>query len=158
MGKALMESMTASGRWQYETETAAFLVILIYAVWQDMKYRSLGRRFLLLAGVTGCIFCIGSGREWTAALLSSAVGVVLLGLGFATGGEIGEGDGWFFIITGLFLKPEENFILFLSGISFCSLYSLTLAAAAFIGGGSIGKKKIPFLPYLLPVGLWLALT
>ena len=82
----------------------------------------------------------------------------LLILGQITDGGIGEGDGWFFIVTGFFLEPAENFMLFLSGLIFCSVYSLAYMAASFIGGVGVRQKRLPFLPFLLPVGLWLVLS
>lgn len=134
-----------------------YLWVLVYAVWQDLRYRSLGRGFLLIAGMAGWLLRMSCGGEWHTVILSSTVGAALLGLSYLTDGGIGEGDGWFFVITGFFLSPAENVLLFLSGVAFCSIYSLTLTAAAVIGGGSVRKKKLPFLPYVLPVGLWLAL-
>lgn len=146
-----------AGLW-LELRTAAFLVILICGVWQDMRYRSVGRVFLLVSGLTGGLLYAASGLGWHRLLLSSAVGIVLLGLSYLTDGGIGEGDGWFLVVTGFFLEPVENVILFLSGVVFCSVYSLTLTAAVFAGGGNIKGRRLPFLPYLLPIGLWLAFS
>lgn len=138
--------------------TVVFLVILICGVWQDMRYRSVSRSYLILSGAAGSLLYAASGYGWGRLFLSAAVGLLLLGVSVLTDGGIGEGDGWFFVVTGFFLEPAENMILFLSGVIFCSVYSLTLAAAAFAGGGSIRRKRLPFLPYLLPIGLWLAFS
>ena len=115
------------------------------------------------AGVSG-----GGGEPWRSRFIAfraqctgAAViggGIFLLILGQITDGGIGEGDGWFFIVTGFFLEPTENFMLFLSGLIFCSVYSLAYMAASFIGGVCVRQKRLPFLPFLLPVGLWLALS
>lgn len=141
-----------------ELRAAVFVVILLCGVWQDMRYRSVSRGFLLASGLAGGLLYIASGLGWSRLLLSSAVGIVLLGFSHLTDGGIGEGDGWFFVVTGFFLEPVENMILFLSGVIFCSVYSLTLTAAVFAGGGNIRRRRLPFLPYLLPIGLWLALS
>lgn len=98
------------------------------------------------------------GAVYLGLLSSAAVGIFLLILGQITDGGIGEGDGWFFIVTGFFLEPAENFMLFLSGLIFCSVYSLAYMAASFIGGVGVRQKRLPFLPFLLPVGLWLVLS
>lgn len=141
-----------------EPRAAVFAVILVCGVWQDMRYRSVSRGFLLASGLAGVALYAASGFGWSRLLLSSAVGIVLLGLSHLTDGGIGEGDGWFFVVTGFFLEPAENMILFLSGVVFCSVYSLTLTAAVFAGSGNIRKRRLPFLPYLLPIGLWLAFS
>jgi len=38
------------------------------------------------------------------------------------------------------------------------VYSLAYMAASFIGGVGVRQKRLPFLPFLLPVGLWLVLS
>lgn len=135
-----------------------FLVFLVWAVWQDLRSRTVGQWLLTAAGGAGAVVSLLSGRSVQGILLSAAVGILLLLLGRVTDGGIGEGDGWFFIVTGLFLEPLENFMLFLSGLVFSSVYSLAYMAAVFIGGGCVRQKRLPFLPFLLPVGLWLAFS
>ena len=129
-----------------------FLVFLVWAVWQDLRSRTVGQGFLAAAGSLGAAVSLLSGRSVLGLLSSAAVGIFLLILGQITDGGIGEGDGWFFI------EPAENFMLFLSGLIFCSVYSLAYMAASFIGGVCVRQKRLPFLPFLLPVGLWLALS
>lgn len=143
--------------WYRSLRSAVFLLILMYAVWQDIRYQEIGSVFLSISGMAGLIFCILLGRSLKMTVLSVLVGAVLLGLHMATRGGIGEGDGWFFVVTGLYLEPEENLLMLVSGILFCGLFSLTLSAMILIGGGKTGKRRIPFLPYLLPAGLWLVL-
>lgn len=135
-----------------------FLIFLVWAVWQDLRSRTVGQGFLAAAGSLGAAVSLLSGRSVLGLLSSAAVGIFLLILGQITDGGIGEGDGWFFIVTGFFLEPTENFMLFLSGLIFCSVYSLAYMAASFIGGVGVRQKRLPFLPFLLPVGLWLALS
>ena len=118
----------------------------------------MGQGFLAAAGSLGAAVSLLSGRSVLGLLSSAAVGTFLLILGQITDGGIGEGDGWFFIVTGFFLEPAENFMLFLSGLIFCSVYSLAYMAASFIGGVGVRQKRLPFLPFLLPVGLWLVLS
>lgn len=128
---------------------------LMFAVWQDIKYRGVEERYYLIFGMAGVVFAFLQGRTLLSVCGSAGVGVLLLVLGWLSGGGIGEGDGWFFVVTGFFLAPQDNLALLLSGLFFCSLYSLTLTAAAFGSGANIRKLKVPFLPFLLPVGLWL---
>ena len=134
-----------------------FLLVLCTSVAQDLWRRRLERTYIYVAGVMGILFCIFTVRNIFEVFGSVSIGVLLLLAYRVTGGKIGEGDGWFFIVTGLFLKPEENIVLFLSGVFFCSLFSLVVAAASFTGTGGVGKIRVPFLPFLLPMGLWIAL-
>lgn len=135
-----------------------FLVFLVWAVWEDIRTRTVRQGLLAAAGSIGLGVSLLSGRNIPEVLSSAAVGIFLLILGQITDGGIGEGDGWFFIVTGFFLKPAENFMLFLSGLVFCSVYSLAYMAASFIGGVCVRQKRLPFLPFLLPVGLWLVFS
>ena len=89
-----------------------FLVFLVWAVWQDLRSRTVGQGFLAAAGSLGAAVSLLSGRSVLGLLSSVAVGIFLLILGQITDGGIGEGDGWFFIVTGFFLEPTENFMLF----------------------------------------------
>lgn len=143
--------------WEF-LRTGLFSLILISAVWQDIRFRGIGKVSLMLAGGMGLVVSAGSGREWGDVFISVIPGILLLGLSYLTDGGIGEGDGWFFVVSGLFWELEENLLLMLSGILFCSMYSLVLAAAVLARSGSIRRKTLPFLPYLLPVGLWLVLS
>ena len=93
-----------------------FLIFLVWAVWQDLRSRTVGQGFLAAAGSLGAAVSLLSGRSVLGLLSSVAVGIFLLILGQITDGGIGEGDGWFFIVTGFFLEPTENFMLFLSGL------------------------------------------
>lgn len=124
-----------------------FLIFLVWAVWQDLRSRTVGQGFLAAAGSLGAAVSLLSGRSVLGLLSSAAVGIFLLILGQITDGGIGEGDGWFFIVTGFFLEPTENFMLFLSGLIFCSVYSLAYMAASFIGGSASGRKGFRSSPF-----------
>ena len=124
-----------------------FLIFLVWAVWQDLRSRTVGQGFLAAAGSLGAAVSLLSGRSVLGLLSSAAVGIFLLILGQITDGGIGEGDGWFFIVTGFFLEPAENFMLFLSGLIFCSVYSLAYMAASFIGGVGVRQKGFRSSPF-----------
>lgn len=132
-----------------------FLILFLAAVRQDIKSRSLDGRFLMAGIGIGVIFCFLREREWISIFCAAAVGLVFLAAGRLTSGEIGEGDGWFFIITGLFLEPWENIMLAVSGLFLCFLFCLVLFAASFHNRKSVGKMRLPFLPFLIPGGLWI---
>ncbi len=133
-----------------------FIIYLCLSVWQDIRCRCIRRGWFLLFGLFGLAVCIRNQTGPHELLFSAAIGIVLLVLNYVTEGKVGEGDGWFFIVSGLYLRPENNLLLFLSGMIFSSTYALALFATAFTERSGIGKKRIPFLPFLLPMGLWLS--
>lgn len=134
-----------------------FLSILFSGAVMDMKEKALDNHFLAAAGLIG-IFYGGisgfDGRDFYEIILSSGIGILILLLGRITGGGIGEGDGWFFVISGLFLNIWENIVLFMSGLSACSIYSLGVIMISFFRGKQ-PEKSFPFLPFLIPGGVWL---
>lgn len=132
-----------------------FFLILLAAVWQDVRSRSLSVGFLIGAAAAGIVGTAVSGGNLFLQLQSALPGAVLLFLCRLTDGAIGEGDGWFFVISGMFLKLQENILLLLSGTAFCGLWSLWLISLAFLSGKSIRNARLPFLPFLLPAGIGL---
>lgn len=140
-----------------EIEAAFFLIMFVYAVWQDLRFKSLGKGFLAAAGAIGIFLAAWQSRLGIKTVYSVFIGIFLLFMNRITGGGVGEGDGWFFIATGFYLKPEENFMLLLSGLVFCSIYGLASLPLLQARKSSGRKIQIPFLPFLLPAGLWLTL-
>ena len=133
-----------------------FLIILCAAAFQDIESRCLDGRFLTACTCVGIAACLFGGGVWPDTLFSAAVGLLFLAAGKLTSGGIGVGDGWFFIITGLFLESWENVMLAGSGLTLCFLFCLMLFAGSFRSGKSVRKRKLPFLPFLLPGGIWIA--
>ena len=94
------------------------------------------------------------GTEWD--FFACGIGGILLFISRLIGGGIGEGDGWFFVVAGLFLSPGENGLLLLSGIFLSGIFSLLyVVAGALNGTWQRHRKSFPFLPFLLPAGLWI---
>ncbi len=135
---------------------AAFLVILCVAAWQDLRERSVDSRFLMVSGVVGAAYALAAERGGREIGLSCAIGGGLLALSILTRGQIGEGDGWFFVISGLFFDVRENLLLFVLGLVGCFLFSLCLAVGALRRRAAGRRRGIPFLPFLVPWGIWLA--
>ena len=116
------------------------------------------------AGVSG-----GGGEPWRSrfiAFRAQCTGAAVIGGGRDLSSDTGTDHGWrdrggrrmVFYCDRFFSGANRKFMLFLSGLIFCSVYSLAYMAASFIGGVCVRQKRLPFLPFLLPVGLWLALS
>ena len=68
-------------------------------------------------------------------------------------------SGLFFLVTGFFLEWKEIVLLLISGQFFCGIFGLAMAVSVMtIGGGNgnLRKIRLPFLPFLLPTALWMA--
>ena len=139
-----------------------FFMFLAIAAWQDYQTREMDGWLLSAAAIAGIVVCIigcfTHQRALCDIILSCGVGAGLLVLSRLTSGGIGEGDGWFFVISGLYLNTLENMWLFFSGIFICFLWSLPLAVKAMIEKGKGRNRQLPFLPFLLPLGVWLAIS
>ena len=141
-----------------------FGVFLLTAAVQDWIRKSVDIRIYLLFGgaalltmlrkvLMGGIF-FGSG--WENRLGSISIGLGLLALGVLSHGRIGTGDGCFFIVSGLLLGFWENFLLLSYGTLLCGLYSLfCIVRSRFYIEETMTKRIIPFLPFLIPPGVWL---
>ena len=135
-----------------------FFLFLGAAAWQDLRTRSIGLEILAAGAIAGLIVCAGAGRSAGEIFLAMIPGAGILLLSFFTDGMMGEGDGLFFLVSGLFLEWQEVILLFISGQIFCSIFGLTVAVSAFWGAknGNIRKMRLPFLPFLLPMAMWMA--
>lgn len=88
----------------------------------------------------------------------SLIGLALLVVNRITEGGIGEGDGIFFLITGIYLGFWKTFFLLAASLFLCSIVGLGYVACGRLTGKGNKKKKLPFLVFTFPVGIFLALT
>ena len=85
--------------------------------------------------------------------MAMAVGVGLLFLSRITKEAVGKGDGWFFLISGIYLGAVKNLVLLAGGLGICFLLSMVLVFKGIIQGTDRGRLRIPLLPFLLPAGI-----
>lgn len=126
----------------------------------DLVRREIPIWLLWLFGVTGAVGAAiaAAGSEDIlmavgAIACSMAVGAALLAAGRLVGGAIGEGDGWFFFVTGLYTTWNVNLALLFYGLMLCCGYGMVLMVWGRIKGVSVRKKKIPFLPFVWLAGM-----
>ena len=136
-----------------------FFVFLGTAAWQDLRTRSISLEVLAGGAAVGIITCIWKERLPGEIVLAMIPGIMLLLIGMLTRGFLGEGDGWFFIVSGFFLGWQECVMLLISGQIFCGIFGLAIMVGAQIGTGreNIRKLRLPFLPFFLPASLWMVL-
>ena len=135
----------------------AALAMILSGAWSDWRTREISGRFLLLFTGVGLCLVLLSGRSWREIAVACIPGIALLGLSRLTNGGIGEGDGWFFVVMGLLLEGKEIIGLLLSGFCLCVFTGLLLLMQAVWNGHGYRNLRIPFLPFLIPGGLYLVL-
>ena len=129
-----------------------FGMFLMAAAWEDGRKKSISSWLLLSGGAAGLVLSLLQ-REDYFKFSGCLVGLALLAVSKLSRESVGIGDGCFFIISGLFLPALSNLILFFYGLSlsgiFCGLFFLLNR----VKGINVGKERIPFIPFLVPVWL-----
>lgn len=137
---------------------------LLAAAWEDLKSREVSLFLCLMMAFIGMV---AAGLNFLTEVAGSAIffssdkimykiaaltpGAVLLVLSRVSRGAVGEGDGWFFLGTGLCLGCEKTFLLLAGGILLCGLFSLPVLVMGYVYGKNRRKMEVPFLPFLVPV-------
>ena len=84
------------------------------------------------------------------------IGVALLLVSRVTEGALGGGDRLFFFIAGIYLGFWKNLFLLCTSLSLCSITGIAYMVLGRVQGKDYRKRKLPFLLFTLPAGLWLA--
>lgn len=85
-----------------------------------------------------------------------AIGCVLLLLAAVTREAVGKGDGWFFIVSGIYLGFWRNLALLWGSLVLSIIIGGVILASGLKKKGGIvnaGKQTLPFLTLAVPVGL-----
>ncbi len=151
-----------------------FLIFLAAASYQDFKDRRIHVSLFLAFGTAGAAlrgiqiilelrsYMSGDGMEaaWIQAGkcirdmgMATVIGGALLALSAATGEAVGRGDGWFFVISGIYLDFARNLLLLCGGLIFCFLACAILFMRGVGRGRNVRHMRLPFLPFLLPAGI-----
>lgn len=155
----------------------AVILFLVVAAAFDWKYREIPGWIYLLAGVEAVLWrgsCLTElqalwGEKQVRLLLhgntemvnlgealgGAAIGAALLAAAKGTGSGIGTGDGLLFLVTGIYVGFWENLLLLCGSLLLCSGWGLARMFCRGIGWDRVKKETVPFLPFVVPVGLWL---
>lgn len=151
-----------------------FLMMLLIGAWQDMRNHRIKLSLIVISGAAGavlrCMYIMldtaiiyqDSGYQLPFGLVAGqlkdtamamAVGGGLLFLSWITNEAVGKGDGWFFLISGIYLGAVKNLVLLAGGLGVCFLLSMVLMFKGIIQGTDRGRLRIPLLPFLIPAGI-----
>ncbi|MDR1549661.1 MAG: pilus assembly protein CpaA [Hungatella sp.] len=134
----------------------SFGVFLLASAWEDGREKAVSVWLFKAAGIAGVILAFLQGDIGAERLLSCMVGVGLLFLSRLTDEAIGMGDGWFFVVSGLFLRALLNLKLLIYGIFLNGIVCGGIYLFGWLRGRDVKKQSIPFLPFLVPV--WIGLV
>ena len=134
-----------------------FLIFLAVAAWQDMRDKEIDAWLYVVFG--GLIWfgklCFDGPVELWREAVNAVPGIALVLLSRLSGGAVGEGDGWFFVVAGVALGVRNAVALFFMSLCLCCLWGAGMA----VWGGrrriSVRRKTVPFLPFVLPAVLWI---
>lgn len=82
-----------------------------------------------------------------------AVGGALLLLSAVTREGIGWGDGWFFVVSGIYLGLVKNLLFLSGGLAMCFLVCSVLMVRGIVTNRNVRKLRVPLIPFLLPAGI-----
>lgn len=151
-----------------------FILILAISGWQDVRTRRIEVRVFVISGAVGIML-----RGVQIAIMlhtlqdiknsvwiweMSARGLIDIGKGMCLGGlllilsavtreAVGKGDGWFFVVSGLYLGFAKNLYLLCGGLLLCFLICFVIWIKGIRGGSNKGKMRLPFLPFIIPAGI-----
>ena len=150
-------------KWLAVLGNGIFGLFLLAAAWQDFRMKAVERRVYLGFGAAAAAWNLaviagapeaGAGWSGVLALLlvraaSMLPGVGLLVLGRVSRGNVGSGDGWFFLVSGLLLDASRNLALLCWGVMLCGLYCLGyLVYGRFRGRRNSERQTVAFLPFV----------
>lgn len=135
-----------------------YFIYLLAAAWLDLKKRRIPVWLFAAFGAVGILEHIRwGGTGWAETAAAMLPGLVLLLLTRCCGGGIGAGDGYFFLVSAVYLGFRNTIAVFCCGLLFCSVCCLFIVAWGAMTGVSVRKKKLPFLPFMLPAWAWVVL-
>ena len=134
-----------------------FLIFLAVAAWQDMRDKEIDAWLYVVFG--GLIWfgklCFDGPVELWREAVNAVPGIALVLLSRLSGGAVGEGDGWFFVVAGVALGVWNAVALFFIALFLCCLWCAGMAVWGWRRRISVRRKTVPFLPFVLPAVLWI---
>lgn len=134
-----------------------FLIFLAVAAWQDMRDKEIDAWLYVVFG--GLIWfgklCFDGPVELWREAVNAVPGIALVLLSRLSGGTVGEGDGWFFVVAGVALGVRNAVALFFISLFLCCLWCAGMAVWGWRRRISVRRKTVPFLPFVLPAVLWI---
>lgn len=155
----------------------SFFLYIVAAAWQDGRRKAVSGWFLLFFFVHFIVsqVCHRIFREdmdmqqaslWFRGMAADSsvsylwagclIGAALFLISRITDGALGQGDGLFFLIAGIYLGFWKNLFLLVSALFFCSITGLVYMILGRLKGKDYRKRTLPLLVFTVPAGILLA--
>lgn len=122
-------------------------VFLLIEGIRDLQKHKVSMITVMIAGILGVIFQFVIIQENGLKIIGGIlIGIVLLSLAKITREKIGYGDGWIFVVTGIYLGFHSNMYLLLLSLFLASLVSICLLVFKKVNK----KTELPFVSFVLP--------
>lgn len=132
-----------------------YFIYLLAVSWQDLKSRKIPVWIFICFGAVGILENIlWKENGWMEAASALLPGFLLLILTRCSRGAIGAGDGYFFLVSAVYLGFWNTAALLFYGLLFCSAFCMGIVVWGVISNVSVRKLRLPFLPFLLPAWAW----
>lgn len=141
-----------------------FLSFLLVAAGQDLRSKQVEVRVyivfgVLAAGLVWYQWYVRDLADWPGIICNLCIALGMLAACWLCPGAIGAGDGCFFLVSGMLLSFWENLALLFYGILLCGGYCLLKVVVNQLYQGTwVKHQTVPFLPFLVPVGIWLVIA
>ena len=114
---------------------------------RDLQKHKVSMITVMIVGILGVIFQFGIIQENGLKIIGGIlIGIVLLLLAKMTREKIGYGDGWIFVVTGIYMGFRNNMYLLLLSLFLASLVSICLLVFKKVNK----KTELPFVSFVLP--------
>lgn len=126
-------------------ETGTLMGLFLVCSVEDIRKKQVNMCILLGSGILAVVFHLYWGSHGIFDMLGgSALGLFVLICSRLTGGKVGEGDGLFLMMTGLFLGWRENVAVYFLGTLLAGIYGL----AQLCMHRKRRQDEIAFVPFL----------
>ena len=102
------------------------LIGLFGIAWVDYRTKLIETRWLWAIALTGLILTLGqNGATVTGQIFAGMLpGGLLLLFAWISGESIGFGDGWLFVVTGIFLGLQKNILLLFGSLVMAGVFAI----------------------------------
>ena len=139
-----------------------FIIFIAICAFEDYKTKSIDLKIFIVMFASQTIWYIYAYiKNYSVNILSiligMAIGIVIMLISKLLNGNIGIGDGYFFLATGMSIGGALNiYFLFLS-LLLSAIYSLAILAVGFYKAKNMRGKSIAFIPFSVPAAIWIVL-
>lgn len=113
--------------------------------WLDIRKREVSLFTIVIFGAGGLLLALYRGVFSLDYVIPFAIGAGILGLGIATQGAIGMGDGLFLMALGTMMEAGKFIAVFFMGLMACGVSSLIMLLVFHKGRNA----ELPFIPFVL---------